>query len=121
MKKVNLTIAALAVLITMSTVNAAQTASNSTESYTYTKNSDGSVTTSKKIVFSKKMTDMDIFRLLETKIDNYDDLDNVSYAVHDSAVSLKGTVKYSSQKDFTEMMAKSIEGVTSVENLISVE
>ena len=54
MKKINLAIIAFTVIGSINTAQAAQTKTNTTESYSYTKEDDGSITSSKKLVISER-------------------------------------------------------------------
>jgi osmotically-inducible protein OsmY len=122
MKKTNLAIIAFTVIGSMNTVQAAQTKTNTTESYSYTKEDDGSITSSKKLVISERQTDKQILKALDDKIDGFKDLDDdVSFTVQDGIVILKGSVENSSEKDHARLLAESVAGVTRVDNLINIE
>ena len=119
MKQLNLTIAILTVLATMSTANAAETTTTTTE---YTQKVDESITSSKRLIVAEKKSDREIHKSLDARIDIYPNLnDEVSFTVQDGIVILKGAVENTSDKDYTAMMAAAIPGVSRVDNLITVE
>jgi len=123
MKKTNLAIATLVALAISSAVNAEQTTTtNTTESYTYTKGNDGSITSSQKTMTSERKTDKEILKILDAKIDGFSDLDDaVSFTVQNGVVTFKGKVKYASQKDHVRLLAEAIPGVVRVDNLIDIK
>lgn len=124
MKTINLTIATLAILITMNTASTAQTTTNTTESFTYTKDDQDnkSILSSKKSMTVERKTDKEILKLLDSKINEYPDLDDdVSFSVREGVIILKGTVENTSERGHAGMLAESIPGVIRVDNLIDVE
>lgn len=122
MKKISLTILAFIAINSINTAQAEQARTNSVESYSYTKEDNGSITSSKKLVISERQTDKQILKVLDAKIDGFKNLDDdVSFTVQDGIVILKGTVENSSEKDHARLLAESVAGVTRVDNLINVE
>lgn len=118
-KKINTAIATLVILITMGAANAVETTTTTTQ---YTQTIDESSISSQRLIYPEKSSDKEILRLLDAKINSYADLRNdVWSSAHDGVISLKGTVDKTSQKDFTGMMAAAIPGVIRVDNLIAVK
>jgi osmotically-inducible protein OsmY len=119
MKKINLAIAAFAVI---ASINTAQAGTSTTESYSYTKEDNRSLTNNKQSMISTRQTDQQILKILDDKIDGFEDLDDdVSFTVQDGIVILKGTVDNTSEKDHARLLAECIPGVVRVDNLINVE
>ncbi len=115
MKLINLAIVTLStVSMTLISVSAKQT---TTATYIYeTDDGTKSETRATQVVTTEKIPDDVILKMLDDKIDSYPGL-----AVHNGMVILKGTVDNLAERDHAGVIAKSIPGVTEVDNLLFIE
>ncbi len=124
MKLISLIIVTIStVYMTTMIVSAKQT--TTTQTYVYQTN-DGTCSLDKEVTqvktISEKIPDDIVFKMLDDKIDSYPDLDDdVNLAVHNGRVILTGTVDNIAERDHAAMIARSIPGVTEVDNLLVLE